>query len=185
MFLSLTISDFLFALSGAESAHWWDYPGFELWKFVNLGIFVLIMGYILTRKVKLGEAFKTRRENIRRELLRAEQERDAALAKLKEVEERFARLDDEVSSIKEQSTLEATQESERIARATEIEIAKLSEQAQREIQSAGKAARHELRRHTAEESVRLAEDLIRREMKPEDDARLISRNIADLGDSAR
>ena len=65
--------------------------------------------------------------------------------------------------------------------ATETEIAKLGEQAQREIANAAKTAKHELRQYTAEQSVRLAEDIIRREMKPEDDARLISRDIAELG----
>src|SRR6266852_1085923 len=162
-----------------------DYPGFEAWKFVNLAIFVGAMIFILTRKVKLGEAFRTRRENIKQELARAQQERDAAVAKLKEVEERLARLDTEVAEIQEQSKREAAEERERIARATETEIAKLGEQAQREIESAGKTARHELRRYTAEQSVRLAEEMIRREMKPEDDVRLIARNIEELGGVAR
>ena len=80
---------------------------------------------------------------------------------------------------------EAAEERERIARSTEMEIAKLSEQAQREIERAGKAAKHELRRYTAEQSVRLAEEMIRREMKPEDDARLIDSNIRELGGAAR
>ena len=180
MLLSFVISNNLFAFAAGET-HWWDYPGFELWKFVNLGIFVLVMVYILTRKAKIGDAFKARRENIQRELARAQQERDAALAKLKEVEERLARLDGEVVTIKEQSKREAAEERERIARSTETEITKLGEQAQREIERAGKTARHELRRYTAEQSVRLAEEIIRREMKPEDDARLITRNIEDLG----
>ena len=185
MLLSLTISNVLFAFAEGGEAPWWNYPGFELWKFVNLGIFVLILVYILTRKVKLGEAFKSRRENIRRELARAEQERDAAVAKLKEVDERLARLESEVGAIQEQAQREAAEENERIARATETEIVKLGEQAQREIERAGKTARHELRRYTAEQSVRLAEDMIRREMKPEDDARLITRNIEELGGVTR
>jgi len=115
----------------------------------------------------------------------AKQERDAALAKLKEVEERLTRLDNEVLTIKEQSKREAAEERERIARSTETEITKLGEQAQREIERAGKIARHELRRYTAEQSVRLAEEIIRREMKPEDDARLITRNIEELGGAGR
>jgi F-type H+-transporting ATPase subunit b len=171
---------------------WWtrvepylDYPGFEAWKFVNLAVFVGVMIFILTRKVKLGEAFKARREGIRQELARAQQERDAAVAKLKEVEERLARLDTEVTEIQERSKKEAAEERERIARSTETEMTKLSEQAQREIESAGKAAKHELRRYTAEQSVRLAEEIIRREMKPEDDARLIDSNIRELGGAAQ
>ena len=164
-----------------QEPRWWDYPGFELWKFINLAIFVGALVYVLTRKVKLGEAFKARRENIKQELARAQQERDAAVAKLKEVEARLARLDSEVAAIREQSKREAAAERERIAKSTEVEIAKLSEQAQREIESAGKAAKHELRRYAAATSVQLAEEIILREMKPEDDARLIQRNVQELG----
>jgi F0F1-type ATP synthase membrane subunit b/b' len=185
MLFSFAITNVLFALAEGGESRWWDYPGFELWKFVNLGIFVLLLVYILTRKAKLGEAFKARRDNIRNELARAQQERDAALAKLKEVEERLARLDSEVSEIQEGSRREVAAENERIAHATETEIVRLGEQAQREIERAGKTARHELRRYTAEQSVRLAEQMIRREMKPEDDARLITRNIEELGGGAR
>jgi F-type H+-transporting ATPase subunit b len=176
------------AMIEAGGAGWWaraepylDYPGFEAWKFVNLAIFVLLLVFVLTRKVKLGEVFQARREGIKRELARAQMERDAALAKLKEVEERLGRLDTEVANIKERSKLEAAEERERIARSTETEITKLSEQATREIENAGKAAKKELRRYTAEQSVQLAEQFIRREMKPEDDLRLIANNIEELG----
>lgn len=180
------------AMIEAEGAGWWarvqpylDYPGFEAWKFLNLAIFVFALVFILTRKAKLGEVFKARRETIKQELARAQQERDAAIAKLKEVEERLGRLDLEVAAIKEQSKREAAEERDRIARSTETEITKLSEQATREIETAGKAAKKELRRFTAEQSVQLAEQYIRRELKPEDDARLIASNIEELGGAAQ
>lgn len=181
MFLSLIITNFLPAL---QEPRWWDYPGFELWKFVNLAIFVIALLFAL-RKFGLPALFAERKETIKRELARAQQERDAALAKLKEVEERLARLDTETAAIKEQSVREAAEERERIARSTETEIAKLGEQATREIESAGKAAKKELRRYTAEQGVRLAEEIVRREMRPEDEARLIASNIKDLGGPAQ
>lgn len=166
----------------AEGApKWWDYPGFELWKFVNLFVFVAGLVYVLTRKARLGDAFRARREGIKAELEKARIERDAALAKLKEVEERLAGLNAEVARVREKSDREAAAERERIAQSTEAEISKLSAQAQREIENAGKAAKNELRRFTAEQSVRMAEDLIKRDMRPEDDVRLIGRNIEEMG----
>jgi F0F1-type ATP synthase membrane subunit b/b' len=173
-------------------AGWWaraqpylDYPGFEAWKFFNLAIFVVLMVYALTRKFKLGDAFQARRESIKLELAKARDERDAALAKLKEVEDRLALLDQEVAAIKERSVQEAAAERARIAQSTEAEIAKLGEQAQREIESTGKAAKKDLRRYAAEQSVRLAEVIVRRELRPEDDARLIANNIEELGGPAQ
>jgi len=173
---------FTFIAFTLEEEHWWNYPGFELWKFINLAVFIGFMIFLLKRRT--GEAFRTRRENIKRDLARAREERDAALAKLKEVEDRLSRLDTEVAAIREQQVQEAAEERERIAKSTETEVAKLSEQATREIESAGKVAKHELRRFAAEQSVRMAEQIIRREMKPEDDQRLITQNIEELGGAA-
>jgi F0F1-type ATP synthase membrane subunit b/b' len=161
-----------------------DYPGFEAWKFINLAVFVVVL-IIAMRKFGVREIFRDRKETIVRELARAREERDAALAKLKEVEERLALLDTEVAKIKEQSVREAAAERERIAGLTKIEITKLGEQATREIESAGKAAKKELRRYAAEQSVRLAEEIVRREMRPEDDARLIANNIEEIGGPAQ
>ena len=175
----------LFNLFAFEEPRWWDYPGFELWKFVNLAVFAFVLILAMRKFFRVPEMFKDRKETIKRELARAQKERDAAVAKLKEVEERLARLDGEVRDVKERSKVEAAEERERIARSTETEVAKLSEQAQREIENAGKAARKELRRYTAEQSAKMAEQLIRREMQPEDDARLITRNIEELGGAAR
>ena len=161
---------------------WWNYPGFELWKFVNLALFIALGLYLHRRFGRpIREAMRARGEGIKRELERAREERDQALRKLAEVEARFEKLDAEVSTVKEKARAEADAEKARLRAATEVEIAKMREQARREIESAGKAARHELRRFAAEESVRLAEEILEREIKPEDDARLTSLTVSELG----
>jgi ATP synthase F0 subunit b len=169
----------IFVLTEGEAAPWWNIPSFELWRWINLLIFVGLFIYILRRPV--SEAMRARREGIRRELMRAQEERNAALAKLEEVEARLSRLGEEVSSVRQQSEREAAAERERIRQTTEEDSRKLREQAQREIESAGKAARQELREFAAEQSVRLAEEMIRRDIKPEDDARLVTLRVEELG----
>ncbi len=159
--------------------HWWDYPGLELWKFLNLAIFVLGMMYFVKRKI--SEAFRERGETIRRELVEARQERDEALARLAAVEARLKTLDGEVAALHEQSQSQAEAERERIANETQREMAGLREQAQREIESAGKTARQRLRRFAARQSVVYAEELLRRDLRAEDDARLIKLNVDQLG----
>ena len=161
---------------------WLDYPGLELWKFFNLFVFIGAGLYLHRRFGRpVREALRSRSEVIRRELLRAREERDQALAKLAEVEVRFGDLDAEVARVKERTRAEADAEKERMSAATDHEIAKIRAQATREIESAGKAARHELRRFAADESVRLAEGILEREIGREDDARLTSLNIEQLG----
>lgn len=165
---------------------WWNYPGFELWKFVNLLVFVAAAIFLHQRFGKpLSEALRSRREAIKRELVKAQHERDQALAKLAEVEARLERLDSEVSTIRDRSKAEADAERARIERSTEAEMAKLRQQAQKEIEVAAKAASQELRRFAAQQSLSLAEETIRRDIRPEDDSRLIELNLEQLGRTGR
>lgn len=174
-----TVATLFLAFIVEDGPPWWDYPGLELWKFFNLFLFVGVMVYFLKRPVSDG--FRARREGIRRELQKAREERDLGLAKLAEVQSRLERLDSEVAAIKGHSLSEAQAERERISRDTEQEILKLQEQSQREILGAGKVAKHELRRFAAQQSVRLAEEIVRREIRSEDDARLIELNVEQMG----
>jgi F0F1-type ATP synthase membrane subunit b/b' len=152
-------------------------------KLVNLLLFIGAALYLIRRPVK--EAFQARQGSIRDDLLRAEEEKAAALAQLKEVEGRLALLDTEVEAIRAQAQKEAAEERARIERATEEEMRKIREQARREIESAAKAARAELRTFAAEQSVHLAEEMIRREIRPEDDAHLAREYVAELGGVGR
>lgn len=158
----------------------------ELWKFINLIIFIACALYLHRRFGRpLREALRSRSEGIKRDLLRAREERDEALAKLAEVESRFAVLDAEVTAVKERARAEASEEKERIRLSTERELSKIREQAKREIESAGKAAKQELRRFAAQESVRLAEQILAKEIGPQDDARLTTQSIEELGRARR
>ena len=161
---------------------WWNYPGLELWKFVNLFLFIAVALYLHRRfGSPVREALRARSEGIKRELIRAREERDQAMAKLAEVEERFERLDAEVAIVRDRASAEAEAEKARINSSTELEIARVQEQARREIESAGKAARLELQRFAAQESVHLAAQILEREIRPEDDARLTTRGVEELG----
>jgi F-type H+-transporting ATPase subunit b len=164
-------------------AHFFDayfnYPGFELWRFFNLAVFIAIMIYLL--KKPLSDAFKAKRETIRAELIKAEAERQAALARLTATEAKLAQLAAEAETIRQRAAQEANAEKTRINEQTEFEIAKLREQANSEVRRAGKQIKTELRRFSAEESIRLAEEKIRREINPEKDAQLVKANIQSIG----
>ncbi len=163
--------------------HFWDtyfnYPGFELWRFLNLAIFVAIMTYLLRKP--LSEAFKTKRETIRAELIKAEAERQAAIARQTALEAKFARLDTETETIRQRAAQEADTEKTRIVAHTDFEINKLREQANSEVERTGKQIKTELRRFSAEESIRLAEAKIRQEITAEKDEQLVKANIQSIG----
>ena len=147
-------------------------------KLLNIFLFIALAVYFLRRP--LSEMLQARREGIRRDLMRAQEERKEALAKLEEVEARLSKLDSEVEAVREQARRESEEERARIELQTEEDARKLRELAQREIESASKAARAELRAYAAEQSVKLAEEMIRREMRPEDDARLVNEYVEEL-----
>ena len=172
MWLMLHIThEVLLFWADANSAPWYNKPGLEAWKFFNLILFVSVLALILRRP--LAASLRARREGIRHELTRARQERDKALAKLEEVNARLANLTDEVKVIQDQAQQEAVNERARLNRMTDEEMRRLREQAQREIENAAKLARQELQREAAEQSIRLAEETIRRELRPEDESRLL------------
>lgn len=163
---------------------WLNYPGLEVWKFFNLALFIFAAWFVHRKFGKpVSEALRARRERIKRELQIARDEKEAALKKLAEVESRIKDLDAEVTAIREQAKVEAKAERERIKAATEAEMTKLRQQAQREVESAGKAARQELRSFAAAESARLAEQTIQREIRSDDDKRIIAASVDQLGRS--
>lgn len=168
-------------LEGSDGIPWWNYPGLEIWKFVNLLLFILI-GFYLHRRFgrPIKEALRLRSEAIKRELKQAKEERDQARAKLSEVETRFANLETEVSKVRERNAAEIEAEKERIKSTTDGELARMRDQAKREIESAGKIARQELRQFAAQESIRMAEDILKKEIGPAEHARLTNRSIEEL-----
>ena len=183
------ISNFAFLLAGApagkESAftHYYNeylnIPGFEAWKFVNLGLFVAIMVYLV--KKPLSEAFKAKRDTIRAELIKAEEEKQAALAKLTTVEGKLAQLETEKENVLQKAKDEAAAEKKRIADQTKADADRLRQQTEADLTRLSKLSQIELRRYSAEESIRLAEAKLRSQINGESDAVLVKANIAEIG----
>jgi F-type H+-transporting ATPase subunit b len=167
----------LLLISG-EWMEWLNYPGLEIWKFLNLAIFTAVAIYLVRRPI--SAALASRRDAIRRELVTAQAEREQALARVAEAEDLLSRVDEHVAAIRKQAENEAKSEKERLAAATASEIEKLKQQAQRETQAAEKLARKQLRQFLAQRSVELARETVRSRMRPEDDRLLIKENIGDL-----
>jgi F-type H+-transporting ATPase subunit b len=181
-----------FLLLTAEAAHggsqsgfthfyheYFNVPGFELWKFINLAIFIGLMVY-LTRK-PLSEAFTAKREQIRSELIRAEEERQAAVSRLTAAEAKLAQLETEKQHILEKARQEAEFEKNRLAEQTRLDAERLRQQAEAELARVQNQSRVELRRYSAEESIRLAEEKLRSQIDGTADARLVKASIQEIG----
>lgn len=142
-------------------------------KAVNLIIFLGLL-YFLVRK-PAREFFATRLAAVRATLQQAAKEKEAATAKMSELDARLNRVGDELAGIKSQAEREAVAERERLQAEAQRDAEKIRATALREIESAKQIAMSELREFAATKAVDLAEQMIRRELKPEDDARLVAR----------
>ena len=184
MFALLNNFTFLLAAGseGAFSRFYDEYlniPGFEAWKFFNLAIFIAVMIYLL--KKPLSAAFKAKRDEIRAELIKAEEEKQAALAKLTATEAKLAQLETEKANILQKAKDEAAFEKVRLAEHTKIEIERLRQQSQAELARLASQSRVELRRFSAEESIRLAEEKLRSQIDGSKDAILVKASIREIG----
>ncbi len=147
-------------------------------KWANFVVLAGALGYMIGKNA--GPFFDARSRKIRREMIEAGDARKEADARAAAVEHRLANLEAEIAAMKEESQREAQAEGERVARQTAAEIAKIQEHAEQEIASAGKAARMDLKRYSAELAVGLAEQKIRGRMTPVAEDRLVERFVRNL-----
>ncbi len=152
-------------------------------KAINLTIFLVLM-YLLVRK-PARDFFAARLASVREMLDRAGREKQAAIAKMADLDARIARLDSELAAIRQQTLDEIEAERVRIEAETRHEIARLQETSRREIESAKLVALTELREFAANQADSLAQEMVRYELTPEDDARLIRRVIEGMSEVVR
>ncbi|MBI4468957.1 MAG: ATP synthase F0 subunit B [Acidobacteria bacterium] len=151
----------------------------EIPRTVNFLIFAAILIYLLRKP--LSRFLAERVEAIRRDLAEAGAKKERVESRLREIEGQLARLQAEIAEFKSAAEQESLKDQERIRAATEVEMQKLKTFAGREIDGAKSAALLELKAFAARKSVEVAESLIHRELKEEDERRLVS----DFGDGMK
>lgn len=186
MFSFITTLGFFFAEAAhAESGftrfynEWFNIPGFEAWKFINLTLFIYLI--YLWRRKPLSATFKAKRDAIRSELIKAAEEKKAALDKLTAAEGKLAQLDSEKEEVIKKAKAESETEKKRLAEHTKIEIERLGHQTDAELTRLSNQSRAELRRFSAEESIRLAEEKLRAQIDGKIDAQLVKASISEIG----
>ncbi len=118
---------------------------FEVLNFLAL---VAGVGYLAVKT--LPKAFRDRSSSIQRHLVDARTATEEAGARLKAVESRLSRLDEEIAAMRKQVEADTARDEQRAKVALEEETAKILAAADAEIQAATAAARRDLQRHAAE-----------------------------------
>jgi ATP synthase F0 subunit b len=98
------------------------------------------------------------------------------------VEERVAKIDQELASIRAEAAKQADLERERVREQARQDAGRLLENARREIENVTRASQKELKEYAAELAVDLAERRIGREIRPQDERKVVDRFFVTLGE---
>jgi F0F1-type ATP synthase membrane subunit b/b' len=184
--LALLLSAPLAAVAAEEGAEHGEGGSDTLatvFKWVNFVMVFGAGGYLLRKP--LAAAFAGQRAAIQNAIGEARQAREQSEARLKEIEQRLARLGEEVEALRREAATAAAAERERLQDAARREAERILATAQAEIDSAGRAARIELRAYGARLAVTLAEDRLRRQLTPESHAALFETALNQMAAGAR
>jgi len=149
-----------------------------IWKWVNFAILAGGLGYMIGKNA--GPYFTGRSAAIRKDIEESMRQQKEAEARVAEVERRLATLESEIAAIRDESEQEINTGAERLASQSAEEIAKIRTHASQEIASAGKQARFELKRYSAELAMGLAEQRVRTRMTDATQDALVDGFVSDL-----
>ncbi len=148
------------------------------WKWANFAILAGVLGYMIGKKAP--GFFRARTEEIQRDIAEATRLREAAEAKVAEMESRLASLQSEVEKLRTEARSEMEHEGERIRQETARLIAKVQSNTEQEIESMAKHATHELKVYSAKLAIEMAEGRIRGAMSSGVQERLVEQFVRDL-----
>lgn len=140
------------------------------WQIVNFLLVVGLFVYLLRRPAP--QFFESRAREIQSLLEKALKEKEEALARLKEVEDKMARLGDEVASIEQASKESAEADKRRVLEEAEAARVRIREEARAEMERRVLEAKRELRAFAADMAVKMARELLVQNLTDEDERRL-------------
>jgi len=142
--------------------------------FVIFGGGAYFAGGLLKRK------FAEMQQGIRNEIADARRQREESRQRLTAIEERLARLQQEIEGMRKEAAENAASEKQRIREAAEREAQRLLATTRAEIDSTARAARLELRAYAARLAVTLAEQRIRQQLTPQAQAALFQAALSEF-----
>ena len=143
--------------------------------------FAILVGGLVYLTKKYGTPFLTARsEKISRDIVEAARVRKDAEARSTEVDRRLANLELDLAALREESQKELKAQRRYATERSALEMAKIQEHADQEIASAGKLARLELKRYSAELALTLAAQKIQARMTPKTQEALVRGFLKDL-----
>ena len=154
-----------------------------LYKTINFIILVGALGYVLRKP--LAEFFSSRSASIQKALDEGRKALEASQAQLQAVEEKLRGLEAEIAAFKASAAREMEAERQRLQQTIAEEAARILESARAQMDTALRGAKLDLKNYAAQQSVTLAEELIRTRLDDAGRRRLVSQFVATLGSKER
>lgn len=150
----------------------------ELFKWINFAIVAAALIWLFGKT--LPPKFRANAENISSAITKAQAAKAEAERKLRDAEQRLARLEEEVRGLRAQAQKDAAAEAERIRALAKSDAEKVVISAKAEIEAAERAARIELKNLAAKLAVDGAEALLAKQLTPQTQDALISGFVKSL-----
>lgn len=146
------------------------------WRSANFVIFFIVLIFLVRKPLKQGLA--SRRENIQKELDELEQKKADAKRELQNFETRLGALKEEREAIVKEFKKEGEREKAKIIESAQKTASRIVEQAQLTIQQEIQKSNQALREEVAGLSVKMAEDILRKNITDNDQKVLIGEYLA-------
>jgi F-type H+-transporting ATPase subunit b len=158
-------------------------PHEMLYKIINFVILVGGLGYVLRKPT--AEFFSSRSASIQKSLDEGRKALEASQAQLHAVEEKLRGLEAEIAAFKDSAVREMEAERQRLKQSSADEGTRILESARTQMDTALRGAKLELKNYAAQQSVTLAEELIRTRLDDAGRKRLVTQFVASLGSKER
>jgi F-type H+-transporting ATPase subunit b len=176
---SVLLSSFALAAGGGGADRSADLLDL-LYRWINFALLVIIL-YVVLRRVPIKEYFSSRIEGIKKELEDLKNQKETAEAKARDLESKLKAFEGERKEILEQYRADGLAEKERILAEARERAKQILQQAEVSIQYEMQSAKEKLKQDVVALAAQRAEELIAREMTDRDQDRLVDEFIEKLG----
>jgi len=169
------------ARAAEEGAHGGGHESNLFWHALNLALILGVIVYFARNPIRAFMA--ERRASIEKNLETAKHELATAEARLAECNDRVASLDREIEELRGAVRAQAETERDRLLADAQAAAERIRRDAALAVEQEGRRARAALREEAADMAVRLAGDLLKRQVGAADRARLVDEFVASVESS--
>lgn len=149
-------------------------------RFINFALLVIILAVVLKKSNAFG-FFSDRVEDIKKRMEQLQREKEEAESKYREVEAKLKDFEAEKKEILESARRDGEVEKAKILEEAENRVTQMMEQVELTIQQEVQEAKDRLKHEVADLAAEKAQEMISRELKEDDQDRLVSEFIERVG----